>query len=150
MDSQHYCPNCGSANFCKLSIVHRNGINSTSANVSYDQDFLGVNNASLTGQSQSLSSAQAAPPTHPFAIFIGLIVAESALYISLGVLGLVLEALRFNLRTLQPFVLPVFLAIGLIMAWGGITSILSYPADRARWNNSYHCQRCDIVFLLEL
>jgi hypothetical protein len=150
MDYQHQCPSCGSGNFCKLSIIHRNGISEASAKVSYNQDFFGVNNASLTGQSQSLSSAQAAPPMHPAIVLLGLLAAEAFLAFSLGVLNLVLRGFGLNSDLIASAIVLVSLAIALIMAWGAVTSILEYPADRARWNNSYHCQRCDIVFLLEL
>jgi hypothetical protein len=148
MENPYFCPNCGADNICKLSIVYRNGITSSNAKISYDQDFLGINNATLRGQSQSLASSQASPPMHPAAALIGLIVVEFALYVLLGVLGLILEALGFSLQKLQPFILPIFGIAAVLVAWGGIACIIDYPADRARWNNSYHCQRCDTIFHL--
>jgi predicted RNA-binding Zn-ribbon protein involved in translation (DUF1610 family) len=150
-EDKYVCPNCGSSNIIKLSIIHRNGITSSEGEASQYRDFLGTNDTRIIARSQSAASEAAAPPGHPIMLFIGWIVWE----LGAAVIGfLIAAAIQYFLgRSASIWINIVtvpYLLFAVYITYACGKGIIDYPKDRAKWNNSYHCQRCDTGFVLEL
>jgi hypothetical protein len=41
-----------------------------------------------------------------------------------------------------------FILLELFLTIHCFKAIVDYPSNKARWNNTYHCQRCGFLFLL--
>lgn len=151
-EDKYICPKCGSSNICKLSIIYRNGISSSEGNASQHQDFLGVNDVRISAKSQSEASKGATPPINPFEVFIGWIGLEIINYIIFYTVAMTLEHYFKQSQSSLAFAIctGIYLLVALLITLGCLIMIITYPSDKAKWNDSYHCQRCDSVFLLKL
>jgi hypothetical protein len=153
-EDKYVCPDCGSNNICKLSIIHRNGISSSEGNASQHGDWLGINDVKVNTKSQNRASERAAPPANPFQMLFGWIVVEIMVFIGFTITMNILQY-YFKQPVSPPSIFQlisfvIFMLGALFATFICFAAIVTYPSDKAKWNNSYHCQRCDSNFLLRL
>jgi hypothetical protein len=159
-EDKYICPDCGSGNICKLSIIHRNGITSSEGTASQHWDLLGSNDVRINAVNQSKASESAAPPPNPFQMFFYWIMAEVLIFIGYLIIGAIVQSLTpqgfRQVSSLSQIPLPIaiclgiFIVLALFVTFICFKAIITYPSDKSRWNDSYHCQRCDSYFLLRL
>jgi hypothetical protein len=148
-EDKYICPNCGSGNICKLSIIHRNGITSSEGEASQYRDFLGANDVRVSARTQSQASESASPPTHPIMLFIWWTIAEVAAFIGSSLIfAAVVHFSGPSSSIWGSILILLYVLFAVSTTYACIKLGIDYPKDRAKWNNSYHCQRCDTGFVL--
>jgi DNA-directed RNA polymerase subunit RPC12/RpoP len=146
----YICPECGSENICKLSLIHRKGIAHSSG--------LGITSRGgiidISTRSQTAVSASVRPPTRPFFSFLR----NLAIGIVFSIIGfLIFSMVRIFLsRVREDFsffinsgyaAFVAFLLVKVVII-NSCRDTVKYRSDIHRWRNSYQCQRCDSEFVL--
>jgi hypothetical protein len=152
-ENLYNCPSCGSGSRCKLSVIYRNGAFSSKGDLSRYGDFLGINDVRVNIASKSKASQAASPPPNPFQVLFYWILLEVSAFITWTIIATILQGItRQVIERYFQIPMPIFLGVHILLA-SFITficfkAIIDYPADKARWNKTYHCQRCDYLFLV--
>jgi hypothetical protein len=151
------CPSCGSPSVKRLSLVHREGISSSTSatgGLGFAGGHVGVVHAATKGSSQTLLSRQFAPPTPKSVLWpaIGMII------FGISVFGGVVTFFG-SLGTVERDQ-DARLGAGMMLLIYGPLLLLSIRAYRNRtrhneqqpklmrqWENSFLCGRCGDVFV---
>jgi DNA-directed RNA polymerase subunit RPC12/RpoP len=145
----YVCPECGSDNICKLSLIHKKGI-SRGSGVGF---VSGGGFVDISTRSQTAASASVSPPTRPFIFFFR----NLAISIIFSLVGtFIFACLHVALRNAGLFHLLVLLGYVSFLAFllvkvviiDSYVNAISYRSDIIRWRNSYQCQRCGSEFVL--
>jgi hypothetical protein len=152
-ENLYNCPSCGSDSTCKLSVIYRNGAFSSKGDLSRHGDFLGINDVRVNVASQSKASEAASPPPNPFQVVFYWILVEASIFIIWTVVAFILQGIiqqvtKSYFQLPMPIFFGVLILLSSFLAFICFKLIIDYPADKARWNKSYRCQRCDYLFLV--
>jgi hypothetical protein len=149
------CPSCGSSNVKRLSLVHREGL-ATSSSVTGAIGFAGghvaVGHGTTRSAHQTLLSRQFAPPHRKSMVWpwVGMVFSGfgtlSAVLGGLGDTSPNASAGRGVMGMMLAIYVPVFL-LSFRAYWNGKRHNEQYPRQLLVWDNSYMCGRCGEVFV---
>jgi hypothetical protein len=154
----YVCPNCGSEDYRKLSLIYQQGSVSGRIEV-YSAKGLHLHRDSANISGATIAAESASPPTFP--LISGCILSITS--VILWLVGCVVAAVFFPSIFLKyqngyPAPLPPLLskAIGylglanvvLIPLWT-IRELFRYPRKLRNWSRTHQCQRCGTYFRIE-
>jgi DNA-directed RNA polymerase subunit RPC12/RpoP len=154
-EDRFICPECGSSNIVKLSLIYKRGISSGSNTGTISKGAFNSVDVDLDSDHQTMASELAEPPTGPIMTFLINLIIGFVLAIA-GFLVLLITQLVMGYKAYEQvavllgiiyLLFVLFLVIKVII----INSYLyarKYPSLMNRWRNSYQCQRCDAEFIL--
>jgi hypothetical protein len=163
-ETLYICPNCGSDDICKLSLIYKDGTTMTRGRGSARIGTFGMGSpvkVNLNSYSQTKSGALATPPMKPFAFFfrnisVGFILLMTG-SIAILIITFILQQIMKLKGDIQNQIVGILSLLFLLsMAFFILKVIIidsfrhasTYSSAINRWHNSYHCQRCDSRFVL--
>jgi hypothetical protein len=143
---EYVCPHCKSDNIQRLSVVYEGGLSNidtksrgTGIALGRGGIGLGVGSSRTKGTSQTAASEKASPP--PQKTFLKPLLGIAALFIVLGiVVGKSVPALIINGGWLAASAAWIYFAFQY--------NKNTWPALKAKWDNSFLCNRCNAMFSL--
>ncbi len=143
------CPACKSDNVQRLSIVHQGGLSSTKTKsrgsgivIGGDGVGLGLGSSKTRGTTQTVTSMRAAPPL------------KKRFLKPLALISLVFFLVSAPIALASDPVVQTaagFVWIAAIVGWIAFAlhyNMTKWPPQKAIWDNSCLCNRCDTIFYI--